>query len=65
MLSSGHKWGHNVVHDLFLISDYFFNSDHILHQDFEMLLEVSIKGWKLVTVMESEVDGYMFTVTFW
>ena len=30
-----------------------------------MLLEVSIKGWKLVTVMDSEVDGYMVTVTFW
>lgn len=30
-----------------------------------MLLEVSIKGWNLVTVTESEVDSYMFTVTFW
>jgi hypothetical protein len=65
MLFSGHKRGHNVVHNLFLISGIFFNSDHILHQDFEILLEVSIKGWNLVTVMENEVDSYMFTVTFW
>lgn len=53
------------MHNLFLISGIFFNSDHILHQDFEILLEVSIKGWNLVTVMENEVDSYMFTVTFW
>jgi hypothetical protein len=53
------------VHNLFLISGIFLNRDHILHQDFEILLEVSIKGWNLVTVMENEVDSYMFTVTFW